>query len=152
MNPSSPLSTAVHRLSRRNFIQYASIWIDSSFIAGCSNSNQPSTSNSQFDKVTFGTNWIAQAEHGGFYQAMSTKGCAYATDIYKDYGLDVSIKMGGPQVPSGTQLLIGGCGRFLHGLWHRYRECHSTRYSQNHSRSNFPERPLVSYCTSQPSN
>ncbi|MEH1839895.1 MAG: hypothetical protein V7L20_14270 [Nostoc sp.] len=48
------------------------------------------------DKVTFGTNWIAQAEHGGFYQAMSTTGCAYATSIYKDYGLDVNIKMGGP--------------------------------------------------------
>jgi NitT/TauT family transport system substrate-binding protein len=72
MNPSSPLSTAVHRLSRRNFIQYGSIWIGSSFIAGYSNSNQPSTSNSQLNKVTFGTNWIAQAEHGGFYQAMST--------------------------------------------------------------------------------
>jgi NitT/TauT family transport system substrate-binding protein len=38
------------------------------------------------DKVTFGTNWIAQAEHGGFYQAIST-------GIYKDHGLDVTIKM-----------------------------------------------------------
>ena len=37
------------------------------------------------------TNWYAQAEHGGFYQAV-------ATGIYKKYGLDVTIKMGGPQV------------------------------------------------------
>ncbi|WP_084227380.1 ABC transporter substrate-binding protein [Nostoc sp. KVJ20] len=100
MNPSSPSSRAIHRLNRRNFIQYSSIWIDSRIPAACTNSNQPSTSNSQLDKVTFGTNWMAQAEHGGFYQAI-------ATGIYKDYGLDVSIKMGGPQVPSGTQLLMG---------------------------------------------
>ncbi|MDB5998377.1 MAG: putative transporter, substrate-binding protein [Rhizobacter sp.] len=37
------------------------------------------------------TNWYAQAEHGGFYQAV-------ANGIYKKYGLDVTIKMGGPQV------------------------------------------------------
>jgi NitT/TauT family transport system substrate-binding protein len=108
MNPSLPSSTAINRFNRRNFIQYCSIWIGSSFIAGCNNSNQPSTSNSRLDKVTFGTNWIAQAEHGGFYQAI-------ATGIYKDYGLDVTIKMGGPQVPSGTQLLMGGAVDFFMG-------------------------------------
>ncbi|MCC5608562.1 hypothetical protein LC612_17655 [Nostoc sp. CHAB 5834] len=100
MNLSLPSSTEVHRLSRRNFIQYSSIWISSSFIAGCTNSNQPSISNSRLDKITFGTNWIAQAEHGGFYQAM-------ATGIYKDYGLDVTIKMG------GTQLLMGDAVDFF---------------------------------------
>ncbi|MEH1965646.1 ABC transporter substrate-binding protein [Nostoc sp.] len=108
MNPSSPSSTAIHRLSRRNFIQYGSIWIGSSVIAACTNSNQASISNSGLDKVTFGTNWIAQAEHGGFYQAI-------ATGIYKDYGLDVTIKMGGPQVPSGTQLLMGDAVDFFMG-------------------------------------
>ncbi|MEH2116456.1 hypothetical protein [Nostoc sp.] len=84
MNPSSPSSTAIHRLSRHNFIQYGSICIGSSVIAACTNSNQPSTSSSQLNKVTFGTNWIAQAEHGGFYQAISTTGCADATGIYKE--------------------------------------------------------------------
>ncbi|RBW48780.1 ABC transporter substrate-binding protein [Marinobacter sp. F3R11] len=54
----------------------------------------------ELDKVVFGTNWYAQAEHGGFYQAL-------ATGIYEDYGLDVEIKMGGPQV-NGTQLLVSG--------------------------------------------
>lgn len=102
MNRSSPSSTAIHRLSRRNFIQYSSIWISSSVIAAYSNSNQPSTSNSRLDKVIFGTQWIVQSQHGGFYQAMSTTGCANATDIYKNYGLDVTIKMGNPQVLSGT--------------------------------------------------
>ena len=45
------------------------------------------------DKFTYMTNWYAQAEHGGFYQAV-------AQGIYKKYGLDVTIKMGGPQVLS----------------------------------------------------
>src|SRR5688572_23192808 len=52
------------------------------------------------DKVTFLTNWYAQAEHGGFYQAL-------ATGLYKKEGLDVTIKMGGPQV-NGMQLLAAG--------------------------------------------
>ena len=43
------------------------------------------------EKFTYMTNWYAQAEHGGFYQAV-------ATGIYKKLGLDVTIKMGGPQV------------------------------------------------------
>jgi len=52
------------------------------------------------DKVTFLTSWFAQAEHGGFYQAK-------ATGLYAKEGLDVIIKMGGPQV-NGMQLLLGG--------------------------------------------
>lgn len=54
----------------------------------------------ELEKVVFGTNWYAQAEHGGFYQAL-------ATGLYEDYGLDVEIRMGGPQV-NGTQLLVTG--------------------------------------------
>src|ERR1700754_4428296 len=52
------------------------------------------------DKVTFLTSWYAQAEHGGFYQAK-------ATGLYEKAGLDVTIKMGGPQV-NGSQLLLAG--------------------------------------------
>ena len=52
------------------------------------------------DKFTYMTNWYAQAEHGGFYQAV-------ATGIYKKYGLDVTIKMGGPQV-NIMQLMAAG--------------------------------------------
>jgi NitT/TauT family transport system substrate-binding protein len=52
------------------------------------------------DKFTYMTNWYAQAEHGGFYQAV-------ATGIYKKYGLDVTIKMGGPQV-NIVQLMAAG--------------------------------------------
>src|SRR5688572_29918256 len=59
------------------------------------------------DKVTFLTSWYAQAEHGGYYQAV-------ATGIYKKYGLDVTVKMGGPQV-NGVQLLAAGQAEFLMG-------------------------------------
>ena len=52
------------------------------------------------EKFTYMTNWYAQAEHGGFYQAV-------ATGIYKKHGLDVTIKMGGPQV-NLLQLLAAG--------------------------------------------
>jgi NitT/TauT family transport system substrate-binding protein len=52
------------------------------------------------DEVTFGTNWKAQAEHGGFYQAV-------ATGIYEKYDLIVTIRPGGPQV-NHNQLLAAG--------------------------------------------
>lgn len=52
------------------------------------------------DKVTFGTNWKAQAEHGGFYQAI-------ATGIYARHGLEVTLRPGGPQV-NHSQLLAAG--------------------------------------------
>lgn len=46
------------------------------------------------------TNWYAQAEHGGFYEAQ-------AEGLYTQVGLDVTVRMGGPQVNS-TQLLAAG--------------------------------------------
>jgi NitT/TauT family transport system substrate-binding protein len=52
------------------------------------------------EKFTYLTNWYAQAEHGGFYQAQ-------ATGLYKQAGLDVTIKMGGPQV-NMLQLMMAG--------------------------------------------
>ena len=52
------------------------------------------------EKFTFMTNWFAQAEHGGFYQAQ-------ALHLYKNAGLDVTIKMGGPQINS-IQLMAAG--------------------------------------------
>jgi NitT/TauT family transport system substrate-binding protein len=51
-------------------------------------------------KLVYLTNWYAQAEHGGFYQAV-------AEGIYRKHGLDVTIRMGGPQV-NGLQLLLAG--------------------------------------------
>src|SRR6201992_3666547 len=52
------------------------------------------------DKVSFGTNWVAEAEHGGFFQAV-------ADGTYRKYGLDVSIVPGGPN-DNNRMLLIAG--------------------------------------------
>ncbi|MBN9456746.1 MAG: ABC transporter substrate-binding protein [Bosea sp.] len=52
------------------------------------------------EKLSFQTNWRAQAEHGGFYLAL-------ANGIYKKYGIDVEIRPGGPQ-QNPSQLLLGG--------------------------------------------
>src|SRR4051794_34414708 len=52
------------------------------------------------DKVNFGLDWKAEAEYGGYYQAV-------ATGIYAKHGLDVTIRQGGPQV-NQTQLLLAG--------------------------------------------
>ena len=49
------------------------------------------------DKVSFGTNWVAEAEHGGFYQAL-------ADGTYRKYGLDVTIVPGG-RVPHAARPL-----------------------------------------------
>jgi NitT/TauT family transport system substrate-binding protein len=60
------------------------------------------------DKVSFGTNWVAEAEHGGFYQAV-------ADGTYKKYGLDVTIVPGGPQVNNRLLLLSGKIDFFMSG-------------------------------------
>ncbi len=52
------------------------------------------------EKVVFGTNWLAQAEHGGFYQSV-------ADGTYAACGLDVSIVPGGPQVNNRALMLAG---------------------------------------------
>ena len=59
------------------------------------------------DKVVFLTNWFAEAEHGGYYQAV-------AEGIYEKYGLDVHIGMGGPQV-NVYQLLLAEKADFVMG-------------------------------------
>jgi NitT/TauT family transport system substrate-binding protein len=51
------------------------------------------------DKVTFGSNWVAEAEHGGFYQAA-------ADGTYRKYGLDVTILPGGPNANNRMLLLV----------------------------------------------
>ncbi|MEM1039162.1 MAG: ABC transporter substrate-binding protein [Pseudomonadota bacterium] len=52
------------------------------------------------DKVSFGTNWLAQAEHGGFYQSV-------ADGTYAACGLEVEIVSGGPQVNNRALMLAG---------------------------------------------
>jgi NitT/TauT family transport system substrate-binding protein len=52
------------------------------------------------DKISYNTNWRAQAEHGGFYYAL-------ANGFYKEAGIEADIRMGGPQL-NMNQILVGG--------------------------------------------
>ena len=69
-------------------------------IAGAATAVLAATTAQADEKFTYMTNWYAQAEHGGFYQAI-------AEGTYKKYGLDVTVKMGGPQV-NIVQLMAAG--------------------------------------------
>src|SRR6201989_2161795 len=60
----------------------------------------PGYAQATLDKVSFGTNWVAEAEHGGFFQAV-------ADGTYRKYGLDVTIVPGGPN-DNNRMLLIAG--------------------------------------------
>ncbi|MEO0485762.1 MAG: ABC transporter substrate-binding protein [Pseudomonadota bacterium] len=59
-------------------------------------------------EVTFGTNWVAQAEHGGFYQSV-------ADGTYEACGLDVTILPGGPQVNNQALMLAGRIDFYMGG-------------------------------------
>jgi NitT/TauT family transport system substrate-binding protein len=58
------------------------------------------------DKVSFGTNWVAEGEHGGFFQAV-------ADGTYKKYGLDVTIVPGGPNTNNRILLTAGKLDFFM---------------------------------------
>src|SRR5262245_46231818 len=81
-------------ITRRSFLRTSSL-----AVAGSLGRVTPARAQ-MAEKLTMGTNWKAQAEHGGYYQAV-------ATGIYKKAGLDVTIRMGGPQI-NHPQLLAAG--------------------------------------------
>ena len=60
----------------------------------------PSARAEELTHVTFGTDWLAEAEHGGFYEAV-------ALGLYRKHGLDVTIKMGGPQTNGNAAIATG---------------------------------------------
>lgn len=95
-------------LKRRQFIQQSALALGSSIVAACTNSTS-STSEPQgnLDKIKFSLDWKAEAEYGGFYQAL-------ATGIYQQHGLDVTIQPASPQTNT-TQLLMGGVVDFTMG-------------------------------------
>jgi NitT/TauT family transport system substrate-binding protein len=72
----------------------ASLVLTAALLTAASASAQP------LDKVSFGTNWLAQAEHGGYYQAL-------ADGTYRKYGLDVTIVPGGPNANNRILLPVG---------------------------------------------
>ena len=64
------------------------------------------SSSKPLDKVTFGTNWVAEGEQGGFFQAL-------ADGTYRKYGLDVTILPGGPNANNRILLPVGKIDFFL---------------------------------------
>ena len=76
-------------------------------LAACGQQTQAPAPNQARTRITFVTDWRAQAEHGGFYQAL-------AKGLYASRGLDVVIRAGGPAV-NVPQLLAGGAADFAIG-------------------------------------
>ena len=60
------------------------------------------------DEVSYGTNWLAQAEHGGFYQAV-------ADGTYEKHGLKVTIIQGGPNAANRALLIAGKVDFYMGG-------------------------------------
>lgn len=97
-------------LKRRKFMQLSSLVLGSSILAACTPTNTTSSTSESpgnLDKIKFSLSWKAEAEYGGFYQA-------FATGIYRQHGLDVTIKPASPQTNT-TQLLMGGVVDFSMG-------------------------------------
>jgi hypothetical protein len=74
----------------------AAVAAGAALLAGATAAAQPP----QPAKISYGTNWLAEAEHGGFYQAA-------ADGTYVKYGLDVTIVQGGPSA-NGRLLMSSG--------------------------------------------
>ena len=74
-------------------MNWKSVWLVAAF-------GLAATSAEALDKVRFGTNWLAEAEHGGYYQAV-------ADGTFAKYGLDVEIVQGGPQAKNDILLVSG---------------------------------------------
>lgn len=52
------------------------------------------------EKLSFQTDWRAQAEHGGYYQAI-------AAGLYRQAGIECELRQGGPSLNIGQLLLAG---------------------------------------------
>jgi NitT/TauT family transport system substrate-binding protein len=74
--------------------------------AGQDKAGQDKAAPDKLDKISFATNWVAEGEHGGFYQAV-------ADGTYKKYGLDVTIVPGGPNVNNRMLLIAGKVDFFM---------------------------------------
>src|SRR5256886_14091519 len=82
-------------------------FLGAAFIIVCALMLAAATAPAQaLDKVTFGTNWVAEAEHGGHYQAL-------ADGTYRRYGLDVTIVPGGPNVNNRILVPVGKLDFFM---------------------------------------
>lgn len=82
--------------------------MDLKFLAATAAFAMSATSVAALEKVSFGTNWVPQAEHGGYYQAV-------VDGTYEACGLDVTIVPGGPQVNNRALMMAGKMDFFMGG-------------------------------------
>ena len=82
------------------------IWTASlALLAGCSGGSKTDVDSSaasgkELTPVTLMLNWYPEAEHGGYYTAK-------LHGIFEKYGIDVTIRPGGPKAPVVQELLTG---------------------------------------------
>ena len=88
-------------VSGERLMKHVGLWLSASLCLAASTAMGA-------DKVSFGTNWLAEAEHGGYYQAA-------ADGTYAKYGLDVTIVQGGPQANNGLLLAAGKLDFYMGG-------------------------------------
>jgi len=88
-------------VSGERLMKHVGLWLSASLCLAASTAMGA-------DKVSFGTNWLAEAEHGGYYQAV-------VDGTYAKYGLDVTIVQGGPQANNGLLLAAGKLDFYMGG-------------------------------------
>ena len=91
-------------LKRTFFIQFFSVAVVLTY-AGCSSNTKKESQKSEehgLTPIVFQSDWFAQPEYAGFYQAL-------ATGLYEKYGLDVTILEGGPNTDPIKRLLLKRC-------------------------------------------
>ncbi|WP_423790805.1 ABC transporter substrate-binding protein [Microvirga solisilvae] len=87
---------------KRNAWIAGSLMLLAGLISGTAMAQQP------LREVTFGTNWLAQGEHGGYYQAL-------ADGTYEKYGLKVTIVPGGPRADNRMLMSVGKLDFYMGG-------------------------------------
>jgi len=97
------------RMKRARWLWLAAVLVLTLVGAGCGGGNEESsggtgTSGGAKDKVTLQLKWVTQAQFAGYYAAK-------AQGYYDDEGLDVDIKVGGPDIVP-EQVVLGGQAEF----------------------------------------
>ncbi|MXQ12820.1 ABC transporter substrate-binding protein [Microvirga makkahensis] len=84
------------------------VWAAGLLMALSSWSTSPAAAQDALREVTFGTNWLAQGEHGGYYQAL-------ADGTYEKHGLKVTIVPGGPRASNRMLMSVGKLDFYMGG-------------------------------------
>ena len=79
------------------------------------------------EKVSFQTDWRAQAEHGGYYQAI-------AAGLYRKAGIECDLRQGGPSLNIGQLLLAGRVDMIMSNSFEAFTYVRERRAVLHHRR------------------